>query len=83
MTSSAAFLLLLAGCGEDDTSDATTDATESAAPDDSARPVVSGDLSPEEEAYCAELAALPEGKDPGFDAFFAENPEPSLEDWAE
>ncbi len=41
------------------------------------------DLTPEEEAYCAELAALPDSGDPGFDAFFAEHPDPTLADWAE
>ncbi len=78
---SAALLLLLIGCSSDDSSSATTEATETTDSDDTQS--ASADLTPEEEAYCAELAALPEGGDPGFDAFFTEHPEPTLADWAE
>lgn len=83
VNASATVLLLLIGCSDDNTAttSATTAATESASSGES--PSGSADLSPEEEAYCAELAALPEGGDPGFDAFFTEHPEPTLADWAE
>jgi hypothetical protein len=80
---SAALLLLLIGCGDDDTSSATTDATETTVTTPAGTGSASADLTPEEAAYCAELAALPDSGDPGFDAFFTEHPEPTLEDWAE
>lgn len=37
---------------------------------------------PDRDSYCAELASLDDGEDPGFDQFFADHPEPTLEDWA-
>lgn len=78
---SAVLLLLLIGCSDDDDASATTAATESTTAGETQAGSV--DLTPEEEAYCAELAALPDSGDPGFDAFFAEHPEPTLADWAE
>lgn len=95
----ALLLLLVGCSDDDDTDSATSDTestvedtaadttvtapadTDVSAPGETT-PVAS-DLTPEEAAYCAELQALPEGGDPGFEAFFAEHPEPTLEDWAE
>ena len=71
---SAALLLVLVGCSgdDDDTDNATSETTEAA----------TGELTADEAAYCADLEALPD-EDPGFDAFFTEHPEPTLDDWAE
>lgn len=42
----------------------------------------SDDEEPTTEAYCEDLRALPEGDDPTA-AFFADHPDPALEDWAD
>jgi hypothetical protein len=67
--------LALSGCGDDDV-DALPVTTAAAA--DQA-PETGSDLA----GYCADLqAAFGEDGDPGFGQFFADHPEPTLDDWA-
>jgi ABC-type glycerol-3-phosphate transport system substrate-binding protein len=68
--------LALAACGGDD--DSASAATAQAPTTTAAPPAASSDV----EAYCARLAGLDDGRDPGFDQFFTDHPEPTLDDWA-
>lgn len=76
LTTAIVSSLVMTGCGSDD-DDASAATIEGAATTPS--PAATGsDL----DAYCADLQAAFGGEDPGFEQFFADHPEPTLEDWA-
>lgn len=68
-------VLALGACSSDD------DGSESAAASTTTTTAAPAE-APTLEAYCAEIRTAAEGGDPGFDQFFTDHPDPTLEDWA-
>jgi hypothetical protein len=77
LTTAIVSTLVFAGCGSDD-DNASAAITEASAATP-ARIAAGTEL----DTYCSELkAAFGDNQDPGFDQFFADHPEPTLDDWA-
>jgi outer membrane murein-binding lipoprotein Lpp len=76
LTTAIVSSLVIAGCGSDD--DNASAATIEASATTPAPAATGSDL----DAYCADVQAAFDGEDPGFDQFFTDHPEPTLEDWA-
>jgi hypothetical protein len=76
ITTAVVSSLALSACGGDD------DGASAAASQETTTAEVPAAGTSDVEEYCAQLAALDDGRDPGFDQFFADHPEPTLEEWA-